>query len=323
VDNREQAEHAIRSAAERLSDTKRGEAKRRRQNKQEQQKKFSEARRALQRRYKKDPQAVIEEYTWVCSYCGTRWEPAVYGDPLQEGDVYVIAKDRCGCPGEEAARQAEEEQAEQGRNTYAQMQRQALLTRSGLRGWLAEATFETYEGILGTPEGQRKDMVREYCDSLLAGTLGASSWLVMWGEYGTGKTHLGAAVLHKAIKAGKLCYLRVWPEWLERIQSTFGGKGDAGPIIRELKRGHVVMIDDVDKYPPAKGDVVTWAQSKLFNALNERYDRRQPTILTFNHRPEEMVPWLGAANVDRLLERADAVIHCKGKSWRSQKTWNI
>ena len=284
---------------------------------------YTRDRRDLMQRYKADPETTLAEFTWICPYCSKTLAPTVLKDPLGSDDVFIIRKDRCGCPGEVDALQAEQEEAAQSLTTYAQMQRNAALNRAGLTGDYAGFTFANYQGALGTLEGQRKDMVREYCDALLAGRLGADAWLVMWGPYGTGKTHLGAAVLHEAIEAGKLCYLRVWPEWLESIQATFGGKGDSGPIVRELKQGHVVMIDDVDKYPPAKGDEVSWAQSKLYTALANRHKERRPTILTFNHEPNEMVPWLGASIVDRMLERTYAVIHCTGKSWRSDQQWAV
>ncbi len=317
------AKQVIRSTADRLKDMERGSARLRAERKQDDLRKHSQERAQLVRRYKANPEAVIAEMTFVCLHCGTSFPPQVLPHPVQPDDLFIIPHYTCCCEAAIAERAAEEERAGQGGLTYEQIQRRATLNAAGLRGELAHATFETYEGMLGTKEGQRKDMVREYCDMLLAGQLGTRSWLVMHGDVGTGKTHLGAAVLHKAIDAGLLCYLRVWPEWLESLQATFNGRGDSGAIVRELKLGRVVMIDDVDKYPPPKGDTVSWAQSKLFTALNERYDMRRPTILTFNHTPREMTPWLGAALVDRMIERAHAVIHCQGKSWRSGQTWNV
>lgn len=317
------AKQVVRSLTDKLKDMDRGSEQRRAEGKRANARKYSQEREARVRRYKVDPEAIIAEMTFVCMHCGTVYPPQVLDNPMKEGDLFIVPHYTCMCEGAVAERLSEEQKANQGTVTYEQVQKNSTLNAAGLRGKLREATFETYEGALGTREGHRKDMVREYCDSLLAGQLGSRSWLVMHGDVGTGKTHLGAAILHKAIDAGMLCYLRVWPEWLESLQATFGGHGDSGAIVRELKLGQVVMIDDVDKYPPPKGDTVSWAQSKLFTALNERYDRGRPTILTFNHTPKEMAPWLGVALVDRMIERAYAVIHCQGASWRSGQTWNV
>jgi len=85
-------------------------------------------------------------------------------------------------------------------------------------------------------------------------------------------------------------------------------------LLRELQQGKLLVLDDIDKQHPTKGG---WVEEKLYTALGERFNRRLPTILTFNRSPEEMAPWLGKAIVDRLFDVLFQVVEFNGRSHRS------
>ncbi|NIV36209.1 MAG: ATP-binding protein [Anaerolineae bacterium] len=348
--NDDQAQQVLRTVAKKLADQQRGQDRRRAQTKAQERAQLAADTQRAQAMWRRDPHAVLSELTWTCPYCGVALVPYVLDvenprRPIVPGTepsfplwvnadqfvpnwldeeqwselpadrIQVVPRTSCGCPGEiEALAKAEDPD---------DFSRSLTLSKAGLVGWLAEATFDAYEAPLGTKEAKWKQIAENYCQAMLKGNLGRKPWLVLWGPFGTGKTHLGAAVLHRAIGAGQLCYLRVWPDWLESIRDTFGGSGNSGAITAEFRRGRVVLLDDIDKERPAQDDVGNWAQQKLFTALNYRYNKGLPTILTFNRKPMEMVPWLGAAIVDRLMERAYAILHCEGKSYRSRQTWNV
>jgi hypothetical protein len=349
VKDSSQAKQVLRTAADRLAAQQTGEARRRIAAK-DQERRNAQISVARQReKWIRDPQAVLDQLAWICPYCEIELVPYVLDvensrRPIVEGTVpsfplwrnadqfvpnwlteeqwsalpaeriQVVPRTSCGCPGErEALAKADEPDA---------FTRTLELSKAGLVGWLVDATFEGYQSDLGSKQTRWKGAVEGYCQAMLQGELARRPWLVMWGPFGTGKTHLGAAVLHEALNAGRLVYLRVWPEWLQVIRNSFG-TGKTGAIVSELTRGHVVLIDDIDKERPAEGDVANWAQQQIYTALNYRYNRQLPTILTFNRKPMEMVPWLGQAIVDRLIESAYAILHCDGKSWRSGQTWTV
>ena len=270
-----------------------------------------------QRRYRHDQAALLAEHTWTCPYCGKEQPPQVYRLHHCEG-VQIVNRERCGCSGELEALAAERAAQAQNKDPFEAHQWLSYMRQAGLVGWLARATFDTY-----VPENHEQELQRQtcrrYCDSLLRGELGEKPWLILYGAVGTGKTHLAAAVTHEAMAAGwQHCRLRVWPEWLEALQATFDGEGKASVLVDELKAGQLVVIDDIDKQHPTRSG---WAEEKLWTALNHRHNRRLATILTFNHSPIEMVPWLGSALVDRMIERAFECLRFEGRSHRSDIPW--
>jgi len=316
-DNRQQASDAIRSVADRLSDMQRGEARQRIKAKEESQEKYRLARSSLQHRYRTDQAALLAERTWTCAYCKGVLAPTVYDDPINEGHVYVIQRDHCGCSGETDALRREREQAKKGLRDFSSAEWVIGLSRTGLTDWLTGATFDTFDAQ-DTTQAEPLRVSRSYCADLLKGELGSHPWLVLWGQYGTGKTHLSAAILHEALANGKTCRFRVWPQWLEQLQATFDGVGNSSQVVEDLKSGQVVVIDDIDKQHPTKSG---WAEEKLYTALNHRYNTGKPTILTFNRPPVEMTPWLGPAVVDRIIERSYACVEFTGASHRSGRQW--
>lgn len=313
--NDDQAQAVIRSVAERMADIDRGAARGRVRGREDQARKYAEAHAQIQHRYQTDRAALLAEHTWACSFCGAVHPPKVYGHPIQADHVLVIRKERCGCPAEREAEAKAAQEAEKRRRSFDCAEWVISLSRTGLTDWLASATFGAFNPMDAQQAGYKR-RVMEYCTELLGGGLGRRSWLILHGNYGTGKTHLAAAVLHEATARGFNCRFRVWPQWIERLQATFGGHGDSSAVVDELKSGQVVVLDDLDNQHPTE-----WTQEKLYTALNHRYNAGKPTILTFNHTPTEMAAYLGPAVTDRMLERAYACIEFGGASYRSGKTW--
>jgi len=149
-------------------------------------------------------------------------------------------------------------------------------------------------------------------------------WLILHGGYGTGKSHLAAAVIREAMEADvPQAYFRVWTEYLKRLQASWddNAREHTSDIERELASGRLVVIDDIDKRRPT-----AWTREVLFTALNRRYNARLPTVLTFNYGPDDvdrnapgrlaLEEYLGRATLDRLLE-VSIMVEFAGPSYRS------
>jgi DNA replication protein DnaC len=340
-----QAKRTVRGLADKLSDLEKGIARRRALQQQEDRTEREASVARFQHRWQHDRQALLEEATWTCPHCGKVLEPCVLDTanpqrPVVAGiepayplwrnasqfvpnwltpeqwasvpaeRIHVARQTSCGCQGETDA-QAQQEQDDP-------LEREMKLSRAGLVGELRDWTLESYKP---RNQGERENHARviAYTKALIEGKLGRCSFLVLHGGYGLGKSHLSAGVLHKAVKYGYSSYFRVWPEWLDALRNSFRGRGDPAQITNELKKGQVVVIDDIDKQHPTESG---FPEEKLFIVLNYRVVNSMPTVLTFNRTPEEMVPWLGEAAVDRVLERAYASIPFSGVSYRSGKNWD-
>jgi DNA replication protein DnaC len=313
------AQH-LRTTAQKLSDIRRGESRQRRQAHQDDAQKYADIDQEIQRRWQHDRDALLAEYTWTCPYCGNVLDPVVHVRdarppigrwiPAVEERVSIHRRQACGCRGESAILQAEaERETEVDRWQWA-----SRLKQAGLVGWLASATFDAYQ-VETDQQALQKRVAREYAKTLLGGGLGDCCWLICYGPLGLGKTHLAASIVHAALSAGwDRCYLRVWPQWIESLQASWDRDSDlsTSALVKELQSGKLVVMDDIDKAKPSE-----WMKEKLYTALNHRYNANLPTVLTFNHGPKEMVPWLGGPLIDRMMERLFNVVQFAGQSYRS------
>lgn len=249
----------------------------------------------------------------------------------------IIWPDSCGCVQEQANLTLEKKEAEKAARAWERELWKTSLVNAGLVGWLASATFESYsprEDWKGTDVC--KAGVMDYTSALFENKLEGKPWLILHGSYGTGKSHLAAAVIHEALRRGrKQCYFRVWPQYLKRLQKSWNRRdGDefTSDIVEELQQGSLIVIDDLDKKQPSRSG---WAEDELFAVLNFRYNRTLPTILTFNHSPDDpyvtpdgkatgrtaLEAYLGRATLDRISQLAFDVIQFTGPSYRSGIEW--
>lgn len=282
------------------------------------------------------PDQIAEELDRRCSYCGALIIPSVeeYSLPWRDETRQVILwPNRHGCQDEGTALAREAEEREQ----LARQRRRELwlhtLDRAGLVGWLGEATFDNF--ILRedwTDVIRCKEQVVAYTRLLLDGEL-TTPWLILYGGFGTGKSHLAAAIVRQAMDAGwRDCYFRVWTDYLRRLQASWrrnqnGNEGEVeADIVAELQKGRLAVIDDLDKRPPTG-----WTREVLFTVLNHRYNAQLPTVLTFNYGPDDADPkspgrlaleeYLGHAVLDRLIGAAFDVVEFDGPSYRSGVLW--
>jgi DNA replication protein DnaC len=290
---------------------------------------------SFQQRLRQEPEAVLAERAWTCPHCGRLVEARVeeFPKPTNPDAVsrVLVVPERCGCEAETArlAGLAKEKDAYRRRAEW-----EASLMRAGLVGWLGEATFDGY-GYRDdwSQAGERRQQVQGYAAALLNGGL-AQPWLILHGGYGTGKSHLAAALVRTLLEHGwRHVYFRVWPEYLDRVKASWdrSKRGEPGEteeqISAELQHGRLVVVDDLDKQPPTE-----WAKKMLYTALNYRYNLRLPTVLTFNYGPTDADPkaagrlalaeYLGEAVLDRLIESAFDVVEFDGPSYRSGVQWH-
>jgi len=237
----------------------------------------------------------------------------------------LVTPDRCGCDKE---RQYLATQARKIEQQAREQDWRDRLERAGLTGWLANATFDKYQPRADWADTMHaKGRVQGYAYALTNGGLDRP-FLILHGGYGTGKSHLAAAVVYAVLEAGwSHVFFRVWPEYLDRIKASWdrdGGETEED-IARELQTGRLVVIDDLDKQPPTD-----WAKKVLYTAINHRYNAGLATILTFNYGPEDIDPnanrlalveYLGEAVLDRIIGSAFDVIEFSGPSYRSKVTW--
>ena len=174
-----------------------------------------------------------------------------------------------------------------------------LRTVSNL-GALDRMTFDQFlpDGV-GLPEAIRRALHKAY-EISLGYAHEPHGWLVLMGGYGVGKTHLAAAIANHRVSLGYPALFVIVPDLLDYLRATFSPSSDTGldermEMIRETA---LLILDDLGAH-----NSTPWAQEKLFQILNHRYNRRLPTVITTNQRLEELDPRIASRLVDLDLSQ--------------------
>ena len=150
---------------------------------------------------------------------------------------------------------------------------------------LGRMTFESFvpEGIGLPPDRAANlrlafDLAEQYADK-------PSGWLVLFGGFGCGKTHLAAAIANRAIGRGHAVLFIVVPDLLDYLRATFGPNSPVSYDERfeEVRNAPLLILDDLGTQSST-----AWAQEKLFQILNHRYNAHLPTVITSNRRLEDI-----------------------------------
>jgi DNA replication protein DnaC len=141
--------------------------------------------------------------------------------------------------------------------------------------------------------------------------------MVMLGRPGTGKTHLGCAILRHCMDAsdkftGKLVSVY---ELFRQIKASWdrGSKITEREAIAKFVKPHLLIIDEVG----VQFDSPT-EQGLLFDVINERYQAVLPTVVISNLSENEFIEVVGGRSSDRLRENGSMIVPFTWESHRGR-----
>jgi len=109
-------------------------------------------------------------------------------------------------------------------------------------------------------------------------------WLVLLGGTGSGKTHLAAAIAHEWQAAGRRFEFFFVPDLLDTLRAAYGQEEDVPTSTAErLRTCDNLILDDLGVHGST-----AWAQEKLFQILNYRYNAKLPTVITIRGKLEDI-----------------------------------
>jgi len=110
-------------------------------------------------------------------------------------------------------------------------------------------------------------------------------WLVLLGETGCGKTHLAAAIANYRYQAKQPALFVVVPDFLDHLRSTFSpeSKVSYDQLFERVKTTPLLILDDFGEH-----STTPWAQEKLYQVINYRYNARLATVITSRCSLEEI-----------------------------------
>jgi DNA replication protein DnaC len=122
--------------------------------------------------------------------------------------------------------------------------------------------------------------------------------LALYGSYGTGKTHLLAAIANAVTAAGRTCRFASLVSLFDALQERIQQGQDYHDLLRQAIGAPLLVLDDLDKLKPSE-----FREETLYKLLNGRTTAGLPLALSANSAPDELVRWIGAAGRSRLMDR--------------------
>ena len=104
-------------------------------------------------------------------------------------------------------------------------------------------------------------------------------WLVLVGASGCGKTHIATAVANRCLELGTPALFVVVPDLLDHLRAAYKPDADVGydELFEQVRGAPVLILDDLGTQ-----SATPWAQEKLFQIINHRFNARLPTVVTTN-----------------------------------------
>lgn len=162
-------------------------------------------------------------------------------------------------------------------NERAVRRREELLRVSNL-GALSEKSFGTFHlRVPGVQLGYQ---------AALEFATHRQGWLLLLGPYGCGKTHLAAAIANECISRGILVLFSTVPDLLDHLRSSYAPTSEVAydELFSLMREAELLVLDDLGTQYPT-----VWANEKLFQLLNHRYQQRLSTVITANDQGLQLI----------------------------------
>jgi DNA replication protein DnaC len=151
---------------------------------------------------------------------------------------------------------------------------------------MVSKTFGSFEDRTG--EGLQPDEIKSLQKALKAAHSYAEKprgWLVLMGGYGSGKTHLAAAIANYRAGLGDPPLFIMVPDLLDHLRATFSPHSNVAFDRRfdDIRTAPLLVLDDLGTQ-----SMTPWVREKLYQLFNYRYNRELPTVITTADSMNEM-----------------------------------
>jgi len=151
---------------------------------------------------------------------------------------------------------------------------------------MANKTFGSFEDRTG--EGLQSDESKSLQKALKTAHAFAEKprgWLVFMGGFGSGKTHLAAAIANYRAGLGDPPLFVMVPDLLDHLRATFSPSSNTTFDRRfdEIRTAPLLVLDDLGTQ-----SMTPWVREKLYQLFNYRYNAELPTVITTSDSLDEM-----------------------------------
>ncbi|SHF79988.1 DNA replication protein DnaC [Caldanaerobius fijiensis DSM 17918] len=252
--------------------------------------------------------------TEKCPYCGKELH---YLYMTVMGRNIAEHLEQCDCLGAVRERKKNLNARREEERREAEMRLKAkideLYRRSKIGRRFIEKSFDNFQA---TPDNAAAlQAARDYAERFELYAEKGLGLMFHFEGYGTGKTHLACAIANHLIREKQVGVI------FGNTASLFSDLrelDDIAPMLEELKRVDLLIIDDLGKERPTE-----WVAEKTYEIINSRYENLKPIIVTTNMTTAEIANHLGkvgGATVSRISEMCRAVM-VGGPDMRQKNGW--
>jgi DNA replication protein DnaC len=150
---------------------------------------------------------------------------------------------------------------------------------------LRAMTFKSFDAKLVAADAAEAREVQASYRTAMSYAEEPKDWIVMAGQTGRGKTRLAAAIANYARDSGKQVMFVVVPDLLDRLRSAYNPQNPASfdTMFDRVRNVPLLVLDDLGAQSGT-----AWADEKLFQLINHRYNACLPTVITTNLAVTEM-----------------------------------
>lgn len=190
-----------------------------------------------------------------------------------------------------------------------------LLKYSNL-GNLTRFTFETLNQDGPSDFESAQTQFRKAYDTARAYAEDPRGWLTFVGRNGAGKTHLAAAIANYCIENHRIVFFSHAPDLLDHLRTSYGPTSEISysELFDQVRTTPLLVLDGLGSQ-----SATAWAEEKLRQVINHRYNAELPTIVTTVVPLEDLDPYiatrlrtLGLGKVIELGAREPKPLHGLG-----------
>jgi DNA replication protein DnaC len=155
--------------------------------------------------------------------------------------------------------------------------RAAALRRYSNLGALSRITFATTNLEGPMPDAAGRQMFAEGVAAAARFAEDPQGWLVLTGPSGSGKTHLAVAIANRCIERDQTAFFIVAADLLDHLRASYSPDNPVSydELFEQVRNVPVLVLDDL-----SMTNATPWAQEKLFQVINHRYNNALPTVVT-------------------------------------------
>ena len=231
--------------------------------------------------------------------------------------------ERCDCTEAVKYWQKHDDEAERKRKEQSELAERVrqkarvdkLLSESGIKKRFQQRTFDSF--ICDT-QGRKQayKTAREYAENF-AEALKKGEGLYIEGSYGTGKTHLAAAIAIYLTEREYSVVMKTSFDLFEEIKRTFDDtERTEAEVTTAYKDCDLLIIDDL-----GKEQCTDWSMSVLYSIVNDRYEAMKPMIITTNFNGKDLIKAMtpkgyGSQKIGAIISRLREVSKPVTMAWK-------